>query len=61
VTWIAEFSVTGGDAAVLGQGVREGVLDLGIEGLRAAALVTWKGSLALSLLSVRSRGSIRER
>jgi mxaD protein len=36
VTWIAEFSVTDGDAAALANGVKTGVIELGIEGLRAA-------------------------
>ena len=37
VTWTAEFSVTEGDAATLANGVKTGVMDAGIEGLRAAA------------------------
>ena len=37
VTWIAEFSATGGDAEALANGVKTGVMDLGIEGLTAAA------------------------
>ncbi|MBV9763207.1 MAG: SRPBCC family protein [Acidobacteriaceae bacterium] len=37
VTWIAEFSATGGDAEALANGVKAGVMDLGIEGLTVAA------------------------
>ena len=37
VTWTAGFSVTQGDSTALANGVKAGVLDLGIEGLRTAA------------------------
>jgi hypothetical protein len=36
ITWTAKFEVIDGDAKALADGVRTGVLDLGIEGLRRA-------------------------
>jgi len=36
MTWTAKFEVIEGDAKALAEGVRTGVLDLGIEGLRRA-------------------------
>jgi len=38
VTWTARFEVIAGDAKAFGEAVKTGVLDLGIDGLRKAAL-----------------------
>jgi hypothetical protein len=44
VTWTARFDVMEGDAKALGDGVKAGVIELGIQGLRRAATEAGRGA-----------------